>query len=184
MEQIDLYDKNRQPLHQTIERGKVLPADTYRAVVHICIFNTKGEMLIQQRQSTKALLPDKWDISAGGQVSAGETSSAAADREVIEELGLHLDIASQRPKLTMNFEDGFDDVYLLTKDISPDELVLQPEEVQNARFAGLDTVLQMIAEGSFVPYHETYIRLLFAMQNLDGTFDEEKVWSEKLPDSQ
>lgn len=171
MEQIDLYDKDRQPLRRTICRGQSLPPDTYRLVVHICLFNHSGEMLIQQRQTNKDIFPDLWDISAGGQVSAGETSSDAAQRETAEELGLVLPIAAQRPKFTMNFEEGFDDVYLLTTDTSLDALHLQEEEVQDARFADEAAILQMIRDGRFIPYHESYIRLLFAMRNRYGTFD-------------
>lgn len=68
-EWLDLYDKNHLPLNVSIKRGEKIPKNACRLVVHICIFNTKGEMLIQQRQSTKKSLPDKWDLSAGGQVN-------------------------------------------------------------------------------------------------------------------
>ena len=148
MEYIDLYGADRQPLGQTILRGQPLPPDTYRLVVHVCLFNTQGEMLIKQRHTHKSIFPDLWDLSAGGQVSHGETSSVAAMRETAEELGLHLPIADMRPKLTIHFEDGFDDIYLLDE----------------------NTILQMIQEGRFIPYHEAYIRLLFTMRTKTGSF--------------
>ena len=75
----------------------------------------KDEMLIQQRQSTKGIFPDLWDITAGGQVSAGETSSQSVERELSEELGIDIDMSDMRPRFTMNFSDGFDDVYLIRK---------------------------------------------------------------------
>ena len=40
-------------------------------------------------------------------------------------------------------------------------LTLQPEEVQRVRWAGLEEILQMIDDGSFIPYEKNLIRLLF-----------------------
>lgn len=49
MELWDLYTKDRERLNRTMVRGGAQPENTYRLVVHICLFNFKGEMLIQQR---------------------------------------------------------------------------------------------------------------------------------------
>lgn len=55
---------------------------------HIWIFNSKGEVLIQKRSSTKDSYPDLWDISAAGHISSGETMLDGAMREMVEEIGL------------------------------------------------------------------------------------------------
>ena len=81
------------------------------------VFNSKGEMLIQQRQEDKKLWPNLWDVSVGGSVIAGETSSEAASRETMEELGIELDLSEVRPAFTINFHGGFDDCYLVEKDV-------------------------------------------------------------------
>ena len=107
MEYIDLYDMHRIPTGKTILRGSPVPEGMYRVVVHICIFNSKGEMLIQQRQSTKKHFPDMWDISVGGQVSSGETSELAAQREIYEELGLDIDMSDMRPLASMSFRKKY-----------------------------------------------------------------------------
>ena len=88
MEVIDLYDRNRQLLNETAVRGEKLPKGRYRLVVHICLFNEKDEMLIQQRQTTQKHFPNMWDLTVGGQVSAGETSWQGIQRELSEELGI------------------------------------------------------------------------------------------------
>lgn len=167
---MDLYDKNRQPLHETAVRGTELPKGKYRIVVHVCIFNEKDEMLIQQRQSSKQMFPDLWDITAGGQVSAGETGAESAERELAEELGIHIDMSDMRPMGTMNFKDGFDDVYLLRAEVDISRLQLQKEEVQAAKWASQEEILRMIKNGEFIRYHESYIGLLFAMIDGDDTF--------------
>lgn len=58
---------------------------TYHLVVHVCVFNQKGEMLIQQRQPFKQGWPNLWDVTMGGSALAGETSQQAAMRELKEE---------------------------------------------------------------------------------------------------
>ena len=44
-------------------------------VVHVCIFNSKGEMLIQKRADDIVRWPGYWDVSVGGGASAGDDGS-------------------------------------------------------------------------------------------------------------
>lgn len=60
MELWDVYDINRQPLGHTHQRGIPLPKGEYHQVVHVCLFNHAGEMLIQQRQPFKEGWPNLW----------------------------------------------------------------------------------------------------------------------------
>ena len=84
MELWDVYDIDRQLTGKVTERvnGKALPQGEYHLVVHIGIFNGKGELLIQQRQPWKAGYPNLWDVSAAGSALAGENSAQAAEREL------------------------------------------------------------------------------------------------------
>ena len=43
-ELIDLYNVDRERTGMTAVRGEDLPEGTFRMVVHVCIFNSKGEM--------------------------------------------------------------------------------------------------------------------------------------------
>ena len=86
MEVWDVYDSNRRKTSKQIKRGSPLSDGEYHLVVHICIFNSAGEMLIQQRQSFKEGWPNLWDVTAGGSVLSGESSNQAASRELFEEL--------------------------------------------------------------------------------------------------
>lgn len=134
MELVDLYDENRVPLGRTAERyGKRGPGE-YRVVVHVCVFDHQGRLLIQQRTPEKILWPGRWDVSIGGGVDAGETSRQAAEREFREELGYPLDLAGSRPFVTVNFPAGFDDFYIAVRDLDLEELTLQKEEVQAVRW--------------------------------------------------
>ena len=97
MELWDVYDKNRILTGRKIERGSKLGKDDFHLVVHICIFNLKNEMLIQQRQPWKNGWPNMWDLTVGGSALAGETSTAAAERETLEEIGYKIDLSNERP---------------------------------------------------------------------------------------
>ena len=77
MEILDVYDIHRVPTGRTFVRG-TKPKNGYYLVAQVIVFNTKGQMLIQQRQANKVGWPNRWDVSAGGSVQAGETSQQAA----------------------------------------------------------------------------------------------------------
>lgn len=145
-----------------------MPAGRYHMVVHVVIFNTKGEMLIQQRQPFKAGWPNQWDVTVGGSAVAGDTSRTAAEREVMEEIGLAIDLSREQPKLTIPFDVGFDDIYTLVMDVDLSRLTLQESEVQAVRWADEAEVLAMLADGRFIPYHKAFIQLLFALKDSRG----------------
>lgn len=169
MELWDVYDIDRVKTSQTAKRDEPLLPGQYHLVVHICIFNKKGELLIQQRQPWKKGYPNLWDVSVGGSALTGENSATAATRELNEELGLHYDFCDVRPFFTINFPCGFDDFYLIEMDTPITALHLQPEEVQDARWASLEEIETMLDNKTFIPYYHDLIRLLFVMRNHRGS---------------
>ena len=144
MELVDLYDENRVPLGRVAERHAKKAPGEYRMVVHGWIVNGLGQMLIQQRSPEKTIWPELWDVSIGGGVDAGETSRQGAVREVGEELGYDLDLIGLRPAVTVNFEGGFDDFFVVTRDLDLGDLRLQKEEVSDVRWATLEETLAMV----------------------------------------
>lgn len=169
MELWDLYDENRISFGTTMVRGDKQPENTYRIVVHACIFNSDGEMLIQQRQPFKSGWSDMWDVTVGGSAVAGDTSCKAVERELAEELGLDLSFDGIMPALTVNCDGVFDDVYIAVRDdIDISKLKLQYSEVQCVKWASRDEIINMINGGSFIPYTESFIDLLFFMRSNKG----------------
>ena len=57
-------------------------------VVHLHVFNKKGQLFLQRRALTKYIQPGKWDTAVGGHRDYGETVDEALRREASEEIGL------------------------------------------------------------------------------------------------
>ncbi len=168
MELWDIYDENRIPKGGVMKRGEPIKDGDYHLVVHVCVFNSKNEMLIQKRQPFKKGFSGLWDVTVGGSAQMGDTSRQAAARELLEEVGLDLDFSNVQPHLSVNFEDGFDDFYLMHAEPALETLTLQYEEVERVEWASEEKILDMIASGEFIPYYPHLIRLLFDMQHQYG----------------
>lgn len=165
MELWDVYDKDRNKTNQTIEAQNKLAKDQYRLIIHVCIFNSDNKMLIQKRHDNKTIYPNVWDVSVGGGVMANEDSHTAAEREVLEELGYKLSLKDQRVALTFNFDDGFDDFFLIKQDPDIKKLTIQKDEVVDVMWASRDEILKMLEKDLFLPYHQSVIELLFFMKD-------------------
>ncbi|QGU04465.1 NUDIX hydrolase [Corynebacterium comes] len=169
MELWDLYDVDRLPTGATVERRSGLPEGQLHVVVHVCVFDGAGQLLIQRRTDTRPNWPGLWDFSVGGSVHAGESSREGAVREVREELGLNVDLA--RPSFTFNFQYGFDDFYLLRIDADLPRLAVPNEEVAEVRWAYLDEVLELVRSGRFINYRESVVRFVFDFLDQRNIFD-------------
>lgn len=172
----DIYDRERQLLGYTRRRGELLQPGEYHLVVHVCIFNSKGELLIQKRQAWKRGYPNMWDVSVGGSATTGDDSRRAAQREAAEELGLELDLSQEMVRFTFNWAQGFDDYWLIKRDVDLSELHLQYEEVADAKWADRVEVARLVAAGEFVPYF--FIDRLFDIYEGDGAIDD--VWDRQV----
>lgn len=161
----DLYNVNREKNGEVLVRGNRIPEGCYRLVVHVCIFDAQGRMLIQQRQKTKAGWPDMWDVSVGGHVQAGETTQEAGERETMEELGLSVELQGKRPAVSTSFSNGYDDIYTVEMDVDINELKLEPDEVQAVRWATKEEILDLMEQGKFIRYHRSLIELEFYLRN-------------------
>ena len=70
--------------------------------------------------------------------------------------------------MTVNFDGGFDDFFIIQKDLDLSSLVLQKEEVAEVRYVTEDEVEAMVDSGSFIPYPKGFLRFLFEMRNTFG----------------
>ena len=166
----DIYTVDREKTGKLHKRGDKMKPGDYHLAVHVCIFNNKNQMLIQQRQPFKEDWANMWDLTVGGSALAGETSSQAAEREVLEEIGVKLNLEDVRPRFSINFKDGFADVYLVEAEIDLNTVNLQKEEVKAVKWADKEAVLTMQENGEFIPYW--FLGELFDIRGFYSSRDE------------
>ena len=147
MELLDIYDKNRIFTGRSIVRGEKRTADEYVLVALVWITNSRGELLITLRSPEKEHWGNYWE-NTGGAVQAGETSLIGCVRELMEETG----ISAEASELTLIDEhregNAFFDTYAIVKDVSLNELCLQPGETSDAQWVTVERFEEMCADGS------------------------------------
>ena len=136
----DLYDKDRNPLGRTIQRGAPLPPDTYHLAVQIVPLDAGGQVLLTRRADSKPKYPGFWEVP-GGCAKAGEDSPTAACRELLEETGIPARLLLPTAHL---------DVYAVTKNVPLSRLTLQPGETGAAQYLPLEEWLAKVGSGNYL----------------------------------
>ena len=167
----NIYDIDRNLTDRIHKRGVPLAEGDYHLVVHLCIFNSKGELLIQRRQPWKRGWPGLWDLTVGGSAVLGESSREAVEREAKEELGIDISLEGYRPLMTINFKQGFDDYWIIERDIPLESLTLQYDEVAEAKWVNEEELKAMVEKGEFINYF--FIDNIFKLKGHWGAILEE-----------
>lgn len=127
-------------------------------VVHLHVFNSRGEIYLQKRPEWKDIQPGKWDTAVGGHVELGESVEIALKREVREELGI-TDFTSQLLESYV-FESEREKELVFAYKTVYDGLVTPSDELDGGRFWSLDEVRKNIRCGVFTPNFESEFQRL------------------------
>ena len=153
-EQLDIINDNDEAVGRAAKQeifAKSLP----HRIVHILIFNRKGEMLLQKRSGSCRFCPGFWSTSAAGHVQSGESYEAAAKRELKEELGL---TAELHPAFKDRYPWNQSWMSLVTFTlISEGPFTIDPEEVELARFFSMAAVKRMIEQNEKIHPELSYL---------------------------
>jgi isopentenyl-diphosphate Delta-isomerase len=84
---IDAVNENDEPVG-TVRRKNVFSERANFRVSHVLVFNSKGELLVQQLALTRSRHPGMWGSSVAAYVHSGESYEQAAKRRVYQELGV------------------------------------------------------------------------------------------------
>ena len=124
----------------------------WHRAVYGFIIDKNYNVLLQKRSSNKKLWPNKWDVTVGGHLNAGEIGRQALRRECKEELGLDINddeikfIVCTRSVYNKNgyINNHYDECYLITKDVDINNLKLQEEEVSDIKYFSKEEVIKRI----------------------------------------
>lgn len=164
-------DNNNEYLPAVDEAGNIIGAVTrgeahsgshiLHPVVHLHLFNSKGEIFLQTRPAWKDIQPDKGDTSTGGHVDLGESIGQALKREVGEELGITDFTPEELGHYVFNSDKEKELVYghktIYDGPISPDT-----DELDGGRFWTMEEIAENIGKGIFTPNFESEYTKYFA----------------------
>jgi isopentenyldiphosphate isomerase/intracellular septation protein A len=130
-------------------------------VVHLHVFNRKGEIYLQKRLDTKEVQPGKWDTSVGGHVNWGETLEQSLNRETREEIGLSSFNPVFRGTYIWQTDVEKELVYMFST-VTENELVYNPDEITEGKFWSIESIKNKIGKGILTPNLEYEFSLLIA----------------------
>lgn len=149
---VQIVDEENKPVGSAqrwiMRKDKLLHRSSY-----VCIYNSKKQIYVQMRTSTKDYLPSYYGLCSGGIVQLDEPDLVNAEREVTEEMGI------QNPKLT----------YIKTN-LYKDDNVKVWQNIYTLKYDG-----EVKCQKSEVDYVE--------MWDIDKVFDKEKAGEKIAPDS-
>lgn len=129
-------------------------------VVHLHVFNSRGELYLQKRPDWKDIQPGKWDTAVGGHVDLGESVDIALRRETREELGIEAFTPEQLSRYV--FESARERELVFSFKTVYDGVVRPTEELDGGRFWPLDEIRANLGKGVFTPnFEQEFERLKF-----------------------
>jgi isopentenyl-diphosphate delta-isomerase type 1 len=91
-ELFDIVDENDNIIGRATRRQVHKNKKLIHRSVGVAVFDDGGRIFLQKRSKNKDTEPLKWTISCSGHVVSGDTYEVIARRELMEELGMNLEI--------------------------------------------------------------------------------------------
>lgn len=123
-------------------------------VVHLHVFNSKGELYLQKRPAWKDIQPNKWDTAVGGHIDYGETPEQALKREVSEELGINVFIPKRIGQYVFESSRERELVYVNSTTYDG-PITPSASELDGGRFWSIEEIEKSIGKGVLTPNFES-----------------------------
>lgn len=159
-------DNNNEMFPLVDEQGNITGAATrgechsgsklLHPVVHLHVFNGRGELYLQKRPAWKDIQPGKWDTAVGGHIDLGESVEMALRREVREELG----ITGFTPALLNSyvFESARERELVFVYKTVYDGPVSPSDELDGGRFWTIEEIKENLGKDVFTPNFESELQ--------------------------
>jgi len=135
---VEVNKKNKE-IGTIIKRDAHINPKRYHRAAHIMIFNSKGQVVLQQRSWNKAIGPGRWDMHGGHQIF-GQTMEQTARQELAEELGVHAELKLHHVGLRRLARES--EYYYLYYGISDGPYGFDKNEVQQIKEFDCDKLLK------------------------------------------
>lgn len=129
-------------------------------VVHLHVFNSKGDLYLQRRPDWKDIQPGKWDTAVGGHIDFGETPEEALRREVREELGITDFVPEFVEKYVFESKRERELVYV-NRTTYDGEIRPSADELDGGRFWTLQEIREAMGKGVLTPNFESEFNKVF-----------------------
>ena len=130
-------------------------------VVHLHVFNSKGELYLQKRPEWKDIQPGKWDTAVGGHIDDGETPEDALTRDVGEELGITDFLPERVGKYVFDSPRERELVYV-NRTVYDGPIHPSKEELDGGRFWSIAEIMDAIGKEILTPNFESEFLRFFA----------------------
>lgn len=154
----------------TMDKMAAHRAGALHRAFSVFIFNSKGQLLLQQRAFEKYHSGGLWTNTCCSHPRLGEKTMDAAHRRLQEEMGMDCEITELfQFSYRHEFENGlieneYDHVFLGVSDEVP---IVNPEEVATFRYIDLDALLLELFEqpDSYTPWFKICLEQVLEMYN-------------------
>ena len=129
-------------------------------VVHLHLFNSKGELYLQKRPEWKDIQPGKWDTAVGGHIDYGETPEEALQREVHEELGI-TDFTPEVVGMYVFESQRERELVYVHRTTYEGEIRPSQDELDGGRFWTMHEIREAMGQGVLTPNFESEFKRFF-----------------------
>ncbi|MFC5044948.1 NUDIX domain-containing protein [Aquimarina hainanensis] len=172
-EWIDVLDQKGNLTHKKILKSEAHKLGVFHQSVHLWLYTSTGNLLLQKRAPAKDTYPGLWDVSVAGHISYQEAPMKAALRESREELGIMLQesnlsfIGTFKSMMSPSdniIDNEFHRIYISEFLGKISELQLQKEEVSQVKLIPIKTlyahVMSERISKEYVPHGPTYYNFI------------------------
>lgn len=153
-EMLPLTDREGNIIGKALRSQCHLDKSLIHPVIHVHIYNSKGEIYLQKRSKNKKIQPGKWDTAVGGHIVYGEPENEALVREAWEEAGVE---NGEFEKLTRYLWEGKIETEVINvyKCHYENPKIISVDEIDDGRFWSKQEIEQNIGKEIFTPNFES-----------------------------